>query len=305
MRAYLCLVFGFLAAPLLSTPALPTGQIFGQVVVEGGGGLDGVTVELVELGQTRTTDAHGSFLFDAVPPGEYTLRLSTGEQSLTVQVQVVAEATALVQQTVPWKEVARRVSTARGASRRTQKLVEAPAAFSPGDRAFMSQSGVLADLPKTTEFTLGMDSSISSLGDVNLNTRGFSSSLNRRVLVLVDGRDMADAMLVAQEWHAFPYLPDDFAAVELVRGPGSALYGANAYNGVLSLTTQPPRLAPGGSCAWEGESSAAKWPRCGGLEPWGTSFTSSFGGPGKNATKRASLALDEPSTQAFPSSALR
>jgi hypothetical protein len=77
MRA-LVLSFSFLFAASLFAAGPPTGQIFGQVVVEGGGGVDGVTVELVELGQTRTTDASGSFLFDAVPAGEYTLRFSAG-----------------------------------------------------------------------------------------------------------------------------------------------------------------------------------------------------------------------------------
>ena len=37
------------------------------------------------------------------------------------------------------------------------------------------------------------------------------------------------------------------ANVELVRGPGSALYGADAYNGVINMTTKPPRDSQGGS----------------------------------------------------------
>ncbi len=247
MRALIVGLLLLAIPPLAPAANPPTGEIFGQVVVEGGGAVDGVTVELVELGQLRTTDASGTFLFANVPQGDYTLRFSFAGESLTSPVSVVAEATAVVQQLVPWKQAARRVSTAAGASRRTQKLVEAPAAVSTVDRFWMSQTSSLWNFPKTAEFALGVDSSISTLGDINFNTRGFSSSLNRRVLVLVDGRDMADGMLVAQEWDAFPYLPDDFAGAELVRGPGSALYGANAFNGVFNLTTQAPRLAPGGT----------------------------------------------------------
>ncbi len=94
--------------------------------------------------------------------------------------------------------------------------------------------------------SLGADFFWSSLGDLKLNTRGFSSSLNRRVLVLLDGRDAADAMMAAQGWHAIPFVVHDIATIELVRGPGSALHGVNAYNGVLSITTKKPRLSLGG-----------------------------------------------------------
>ena len=52
--------------------------------------------------------------------------------------------------------------------------------------------------------------------------------------------------LGSQEWAAISFPLDDLASVELVRGPSSALYGANAFNGVLNLVTKQPRYSEGG-----------------------------------------------------------
>ena len=68
--------------------------------------------------------------------------------------------------------------------------------------------------------------------------RGFNSSLNRRILTLIDGRDPSVPFLGSQEWAAVSFPMDELATVELVRGPGSALYGANAFSGVLNMTTR-------------------------------------------------------------------
>jgi iron complex outermembrane receptor protein len=84
------------------------------------------------------------------------------------------------------------------------------------------------------------------LYDFNVTVRGFNRSLNRRILTLIDGRDPSAPFLGAQEWAALSYPIDEFASVELVRGPGSALYGSNAYSGVLNMTTKPPRGSEGG-----------------------------------------------------------
>jgi outer membrane receptor protein involved in Fe transport len=85
----------------------------------------------------------------------------------------------------------------------------------------------------------------SGLYDFNLNTRGFNSSLNRRVPALVDGRDPTVPFLMSNDWPSMSSM-SDMASVELVRGPSSALYGTNAFNGVLVLTTKQPRYSQGG-----------------------------------------------------------
>jgi iron complex outermembrane receptor protein len=81
----------------------------------------------------------------------------------------------------------------------------------------------------------------SGVNDFNVNARGFNSSLNRRVLVLQDGRDLAIAFLGSQEWNGMTQPLEDLGKVEMVRGPGSALYGANAFSGVVNITTPTAR----------------------------------------------------------------
>src|SRR4030095_9321429 len=83
----------------------------------------------------------------------------------------------------------------------------------------------------------GVDLVQNGMTDFNVNARGFNSSLTRRVLVLQDGRDVAIAFLGSTEWNAMGVGFDEFSRVEMVRGPGSALYGMNAFSGVLNLTT--------------------------------------------------------------------
>ena len=85
----------------------------------------------------------------------------------------------------------------------------------------------------------------SGVNDFNVNARGFNSSLNRRMLVLQDGRDLAIAFLGSQEWNGMTQPLEDLGKVEVVRGPGSALYGANAFSGVVNITTPTAREVVG------------------------------------------------------------
>jgi outer membrane receptor protein involved in Fe transport len=85
----------------------------------------------------------------------------------------------------------------------------------------------------------------SGVNDFNVNARGFNSSLTRRVLVLQDGRDLAIAFLGSQEWNGLTQPLEDLGKVEMVRGPGSALYGANAFSGVVNISTPTAREVVG------------------------------------------------------------
>src|SRR5690606_34826655 len=58
--------------------------------------------------------------------------------------------------------------------------------------------------------------------------------------------------LGSQEWNTLPVALDELRGMELVRGPGSALYGANAFAGVINLTTLSPRESPGGKVSLSG-----------------------------------------------------
>src|SRR6185503_17442467 len=136
--------------------------------------------------------------------------------------------------------------TVYSASRRTERVVDAPAAVTVVPQEDIEAVAASGQAPRVIESAPGVDFTQSGLYDTNFNARGFNSSLNRRILTLIDGRDPAIAFLGAQEWAALSFPLDEMASVELVRGPGSALYGANAFSGVLNMTTKLPRDTPGG-----------------------------------------------------------
>jgi iron complex outermembrane receptor protein len=242
-KVLLCL-FVFLI-PILSQ-AKDFGRIRGQVR-KAAEPIAGVDVVLEELSLSRITDSNGVYFFDRIPPGKYTLTFTQGENSVTKEdVTVTTKATAVYDVDVEWEvQLAHRI-TVFGASRQTERIVDAPAAVSVIEEAQIEREVAHGQLPKILETTSGVDSTQSGLYDFNFNTRGFNSSLNRRVLTLVDSVDMSAIFLGAQIWPlASSFLPD-MASMEMIRGPGSALYGANAYNGVFNISSKYPRYSQGG-----------------------------------------------------------
>ena len=102
-------------------------------------------------------------------------------------------------------------------------------------------NSITGQAPMALQAVPGVDITQSGMNDFNVNARGFNSTLNRRVLVLQDGRDLAIAFLGSQEWNGMTQPLEDLGKVEMVRGPGSALYGANAFSGVVNITTPTAR----------------------------------------------------------------
>jgi iron complex outermembrane receptor protein len=222
------------------------GSITGRITRADGGGIGGVIVQVIETGEAQLSDANGDFRF-SVPPGTYSLQFVAGEQVANETGVVVSSGgTARVDKKVDWKLSVAETITVYSASRRVERVVEAPAAVTvvaQEDIAAVAPSG---QAPRIVESAPGVDFTNSGLYDTNFNARGFNSSLNRRILTLIDGRDPAVAFLGSQEWAALSFPLDEMASVELVRGPGSALYGANAFSGVLNMTTRSPKASPGG-----------------------------------------------------------
>ena len=228
--------------------AQDTGTIEGRVLDAAGEGVGGVVVGLVEMpGITATTDADGRFVLSGVPAGTYTLDLGLGSYTATqAGVTVAAGATANVDASVDWQFNYADTITVYSASKRQERIVDAPAAVTVLSELQIQREAPAGQVPKLLEFTPGAEVTQSGLYDFNFNTRGLNSSLNRRIVTLIDGRDPSVPFLGAQEWAAVSFPMDEIQSAELVRGPSSALYGANAYNGVLNMTTKAPRGNEGG-----------------------------------------------------------
>lgn len=127
-----------------------------------------------------------------------------------------------------------------GTSRAPERIVEAPAAVSVVDNAVARDLSLMAEAPRALAQLPGVDVVQNDGNDYNVNARGFNASFARRMVVLLDGRDLAFSFLGLPAW-GFENLLDDMRQIEVVRGPASALYGANAYSGVISFTTLTAR----------------------------------------------------------------
>ena len=226
--------------------AQSTGSVAGRVTTSTGNPAPGVIVTILEISRATVTDSNGLYSFSGVPAGQYTLNFAAGESAADETITVVAGERATRDRVIDWNLSLAETITVFSASRQTERIVEAPAAVTVFDEEDVEAISPSGQLPKVLESAPGVDFSQSGLYDINLNARGFNSSLNRRILTLIDGRDPAIAFLGAQEWAAISFPLDLISSVELVRGPGSALYGANAFNGVLNMTTKAPRYDQGG-----------------------------------------------------------
>ncbi|MDH3253311.1 MAG: TonB-dependent receptor, partial [Ignavibacteria bacterium] len=203
------------------------------------------SVNIVVRGTTTgaATNADGEYIIENLPPGTYTLiaRIVGHEAAENRGVVVaVGESTVSDFQLVDTSVLVGDI-TVYGASKRAERIVEAPAAVSSISPQEIRLNSAHGQLPRLLEVEPGVDIVQSGIQDFNINTRGFNSSLNRRLLVLMDGRDLAIAFLGAQEWNGLPIPLEDISRLELVRGPGSALYGPNAFNGVINITTPAPK----------------------------------------------------------------
>ena len=87
----------------------------------------------------------------------------------------------------------------------------------------------------------GMDFMTLSNSDHNLSIRGFNREGANKLLVLVDGRSVYVDLFGITFWDALPIPVDDIKRIEVIRGPGSSLYGANAFSGVVNIFTNRPR----------------------------------------------------------------
>lgn len=123
----------------------------------------------------------------------------------------------------------------------------------------------------------GVQMSTGSLTFSSVNTRGFADMQNWRFVQLVDGMDMAPPGLNYALGSNSSVSDLDLASIELVPGPGSALYGANAFNGVLVLRTKSPFLHKGLSAYVRGGATEQTAAGTNGFVDFGARYAETFG----------------------------
>ncbi|HYP16506.1 MAG TPA: TonB-dependent receptor, partial [Opitutus sp.] len=78
-----------------------------------------------------------------------------------------------------------------------------------------------------------------------VSARGFNTELANKLLVLVDGRTVYTPLFSGVRWEVQDYLLEDIDRVEVISGPGGSVWGANAVNGVINITSKTARDTQG------------------------------------------------------------
>jgi len=204
----------------------------------------GAQVSIVGTRLGTLTNQSGQFILTSVPAGPQTLRVSyVGYREVTRSITIEAGAALTADVRLEGQPV-ELGGIVVSASRRAQRITEAPAAITtitpevldnaPGN----TWASALKQVP-------GLDFIQTGMTTAAINARGFNSSFNNRMLMMEDGRIavLPENGLPVGQFTATPKI--DLAGIEVLVGPGAALYGADASSGVVSLQTKDPRRFPG------------------------------------------------------------
>jgi outer membrane receptor protein involved in Fe transport len=170
------------------------------------------------------------------------VRLLTVVAVLAIAFPVFAQGSAQQQPAAqdPEKPVTFEEQVVVTASRSEEQLVNAPAAVT------LITAGTIENSPATNVGDLlravpGINITQVSARDINITTRGATSTLATSQLALVDGRSIYLDFFGMVMWDLVPTNPHEIKQVEVVRGPASAVWGANAMTGVVNVITKTPR----------------------------------------------------------------
>ncbi len=130
------------------------------------------------------------------------------------------------------------------ASRSEEKLINAPATMSviTSDAIQNAPSKNFADLLRTVP---GLNVAQVSARDINVTSRAATGTLATGQLALLDGRSLYQDFFGFVMWDFLPVNFDEVKQIEVIRGPASAVWGANALYGVVNVITKSPREMQG------------------------------------------------------------
>ena len=225
------------------------GTLSGVVMGPEGETIPGANVvligDLLADGKTGTaTDEDGRFHLEGLPVGEYQLSVThIGYRSLMREgVGIVAgeqELMLTLEMGIIFLD-----QNVVSASRRQEKVLEAPAsvaiveAAEIRNRPALSVAEHIRDLP-------GVDFSQTGLAQSNVVVRGFNNVFSGALLTLTDNRIARVPSLRLNAYNFIPVTNDDIERIEVVLGPGSALYGPNSASGVMHIITHSPFTSAG------------------------------------------------------------
>jgi iron complex outermembrane receptor protein len=122
-------------------------------------------------------------------------------------------------------------------SRRVERLAQTAAAVSVVRQDDIRRTGV-ALLPEALRLADGIDVARSDGRTWNITARGFNIVTTNKLLVLMDGRTLYSPLFSGTFWDVHDPVLADLDRIEVIRGPGGSVWGANAVNGVINIISK-------------------------------------------------------------------
>nr|MBA2302859.1 TonB-dependent receptor [Acidobacteriota bacterium] len=132
------------------------------------------------------------------------------------------------------------------ASRASEKLVNAPSTMSVITESQI-QAAPSQNFAELLRSVPGVNITQVSARDINVTSRGSTGTLATGQLALLDGRSIYQDFFGFVMWDLLPTNLNEVKQIEVIRGPASAVWGANALNGVVNVITKSPREMQGTS----------------------------------------------------------
>ena len=139
------------------------------------------------------------------------------------------------------------------ASKKPSKLSDTPAAVYVITQEDIRRSGATS-IPEALRLAPGVHVARITATDWAVNIRGLNNKFAQNLLVLIDGRSVYTHVFSGVFWDIQDTVMEDIDRIEVIRGPGAALWGANAVNGVINIITKHAKDTQGWQTVLEGGS---------------------------------------------------
>jgi iron complex outermembrane receptor protein len=122
-------------------------------------------------------------------------------------------------------------------SKRSEPVSGAAAAITVITGDDIRRSGA-SNLPEALRLAVSMEVAQSDGNTWAISSRGFDLTTSNKLLVLIDGRSVYTPLFSGVFWDVQDVMLEDIDRIEIIRGPGATLWGANAVNGVINILTR-------------------------------------------------------------------